>query len=159
MLLSVLGYSLLDLPSFFCVQQIMSLEEFEVNITQHCTVVTYDLGEAFFKLFEGGFLENGKLTVTAKAVRGHDNIQLLINIVGGIVLVCDRSLEVFEYPVYIEKKVTFILGQEDRELAEDLYTIERKSKTINIAQHVYDFVSLGVPMKKLHPRFCDNDAS
>jgi uncharacterized protein len=137
----------------------MSLKEFEVNIAQHCIVVTYDLGEAFFKLFEGEGLEKGQLTVTAKAARKHDNIQLLLNIVGAVVLVCDRSLEAFDYPIYIEKTVTFVLGQEDGELAADLYTIERKSETINIAQHIYDFVSLGVPMKKLHPRFCDNDAS
>jgi uncharacterized protein len=136
----------------------MSLKAFEIDITQHCAVVTYDLGEAFFKLFEESLLKKGKLTATVKVVRKHDDIQLLFNVVGVVALVCDRSLETFDYPICIEKKVTFRLGHEDEELAVDLYAMERKHATINIAQHIYDFVSLEVPMKNLHPRFRDKGA-
>jgi hypothetical protein len=37
--------------------------------------------------------------------------------------------------------------------------LEQRTTSINIAQHIYDFVSLEVPMKKLHPCFLNNDAS
>jgi hypothetical protein len=53
-------------------------------------------------------LEKGKLTVTVKSTRKRDNIQLLFNIAGVVGVVCDRSLEAFDYPICIEKKVTFI---------------------------------------------------
>jgi len=49
--------------------------------------------------------------------------------------------------------MSFRLGHENKELITELYTLEHKTATINIAQHIYDFVSLEVPMKKLHPRF------
>jgi uncharacterized metal-binding protein YceD (DUF177 family) len=29
--------------------------------------------------------------------------------------------------------------------------------TINIAQHIYDFIGISLPMKKLHPRFRNDD--
>ena len=29
--------------------------------------------------------------------------------------------------------------------------------TINIAQHIYDFIGISLPMKKLHPRFRNED--
>ncbi len=136
----------------------MFLKAFEVDITQPCTMLTYDLGETFFGLFEESLLEQGKLTAAVKVARKNSNIELLFSIVGIVVLVCDRSLATFDYPVHIEKKVTFRLGHEYKELAADLYMIERETVTINIAQHIYDFVNLEVPMKKLHPRFLNNDA-
>jgi uncharacterized metal-binding protein YceD (DUF177 family) len=67
-------------------------------------------------------------------------------------------LETFFYPVNIEKEVSFRLGHENKELTTELYMLEHKTAIINIAQHIYDFVSLEVPMKKLHPRFCSNGA-
>jgi len=135
----------------------MPFKAFEVNIAQPCGVLTYDLGAAFFKCFENSLLEKGKLTATVRVDKTYSYIRLFFAIVGTITLACDRSLEEFDYPVNVEKAVTFRLGRENKELTEDLYMIEQNIATINIAQHLYDFVSLAVPMKKLHPRFFNND--
>jgi uncharacterized metal-binding protein YceD (DUF177 family) len=137
----------------------VSLQAFEVDITQSHALLTYDLGEAFFGLFENSLLEKGNLTTTVKVKSKPGNVQLLFIIVGAAELVCDRSLEVFNDPIHIEKEVNFKLGHENKELAAELYLLEYRTTTINIAQHIYDFVSLEVPMKKLHPRFLNNDAS
>ncbi len=133
------------------------LQTFEVDIIQSHGVLTYDLGATFFGLFENSLLERGTLTATVEVNRKLSNIQLLFSILGTVALVCDRSLEAFDYPIHIEKEVNFKLGHENKELAAELYMLERQTSTINIAQHIYDFVSLEVPMKKLHPRFLNND--
>ncbi len=134
------------------------LKAFEVNIIQPPGVLTYNLGATFFELFENSLLNKGELTVMVKVDRKRSDIQLLLNIIGAVELVCDRSLETFLYPVNIEKEVSFRLGHENKELTTELYMLEHKTAIINIAQHIYDFVSLEVPMKKLHPRFCSNGA-
>jgi hypothetical protein len=126
----------------------VSLQAFEIDITQPHAVLTYNLEAAFFKLFENSILEKGKLTTTVKVNRKPGNIKLLFSIVGSVALV----------PIHIEKKVDFKLGHENKELAAELYLLEQRTTTINIAQHIYDFVSLEVPMKKLHPRFLNDDA-
>ena len=136
----------------------VSLQAFEIDITQPHAVLTYNLEAAFFMLFENSILEKGKLATTVKVDRKPGNIRLLFSIVGAVALVCDRSLEAFDYPIHIEKKVNFKLGHENKELAAELYLLEQRTTTINIAQHIYDFVSLEVPMKKLHPRFLNDDA-
>jgi uncharacterized metal-binding protein YceD (DUF177 family) len=137
----------------------MLLKAFEVDVVQSHRVLTYNLGAAFFMLFENSLLEKGELTVIVKVGRNHGNIQLLFSITGAVELTCDRSLEIFAYPVNIEKEVNFGLSHESEELATELYMVEHKTTTINIAQHIYDFVSLEVPMKKLHPRFLNNGTS
>jgi uncharacterized protein len=136
----------------------VSLQTFEVDIIQPRGVLTYELGATFFGLFENSLLEKGTLTTTVRVNRKPSNIQLLFSILGTVALVCDRSLEVFDYPIHIEKEVNFKLGHKNQELAAELYMLERQTSTINIAQHVYDFVSLEVPMKKLHPRLLNDGA-
>ncbi|MEM7055544.1 MAG: DUF177 domain-containing protein [Bacteroidota bacterium] len=113
----------------------------------------YRLDGAFFQLFETSLLEKGQLDVRIQLNKNSSRIQLLFEIKGEVELVCDRTLEQFNYPVCIEQVVHFRLGDENKELDVDCYMIEQKATAINVAQHIYDFVTLAVPMKKLHPRF------
>jgi uncharacterized metal-binding protein YceD (DUF177 family) len=32
-----------------------------------------------------------------------------------------------------------------------------ETQYINVAQHLYDYIGLAIPMKKLHPRFVEED--
>lgn len=131
----------------------MSLKAFDIDLVQPSGEWVYELGEEFWKLFENSLIEKGQLTVTVNSNKSPRNLQLLFNIQGEVELVCDRSLETFNYPVHVEKTVNLKPGPENKELDVDLYMIEEHTSVINIAQHLYDFVSLAIPMKKIHPRF------
>ncbi|MHA7877574.1 MAG: YceD family protein [Bacteroidota bacterium] len=137
----------------------MSLKEFEVDIVQPPDKITYELGADFFALFEHSLLEKGRVTATISISSQRSELRFLFSITGTIELLCDRSLEQFAYPVAIEEEVIFIYGHEDKALSAALYMLKPKTTMINIAQHIYDFVSLAIPMKKLHPRFAEIDLS
>ena len=128
-------------------------KEFDIDITRPQAARSYSLVDHFFSLFDHSPLKQGNLAVQVHTRRQLRHIQLLFNISGTVRLVCDRSLESFDYPICIEKEVNFKLGNAHKELAIDLYMLEQQASTINIAQHIYDFVVLAVPMKKLHPQF------
>jgi uncharacterized metal-binding protein YceD (DUF177 family) len=117
--------------------------------------VAYQLDDAFLKLFEGSLLERGKLNVDIKLEKTPRHIQVLFSIQGEVELSCDRTLELFNYPINIERVVHFKIGDEDKELGIDMYMIERQVSSIQIAQHIYDFVNLAIPMKRLHPQLSD----
>jgi uncharacterized metal-binding protein YceD (DUF177 family) len=117
----------------------------------------YQLGDDFFKLFEGSLLETGNLNVDVKLDKTSRHIQLSFSIQGEVELSCDRTLELFNYPISIEQIVHFKIGDENKELDIDLYMIDRQASSIQIAQHIYDFVNLAVPMKRLHPRLTDEE--
>jgi uncharacterized protein len=115
--------------------------------------VVYHLDNHFFQRFENSLLEQGNVEVSIKLDKTIRHIQVLFAIEGKVVLTCDRSLEQFDYPIFLERLVYFKLGPENKELDLDLYMIEETSSFIDLAQHIYDFVTLAVPMKKIHPRF------
>jgi uncharacterized metal-binding protein YceD (DUF177 family) len=58
-------------------------------------------------------------------------------------------------PLDIERVLLVRFGPEDLEMDENVLQIVPETQFINIAQHLYDFIGLAVPMKKLHPRFIE----
>jgi uncharacterized metal-binding protein YceD (DUF177 family) len=129
-------------------------ESFDIDIVQpRRGTVTYELGVGFFALFQDGLLEEGTLTITSDFIIDTSKVKVLFAIVGTVVLTCDRSLEKFDHPINLTKEVNFEFGDESKELDTDFYMLAQKDKVINLAQHIYDFISLEIPIKRLHPRF------
>ena len=135
--------------SLFSNQEV-SLKAFDIDLIQSDGVLVYKLETDFWKLFESSLIEKGTLTATVSVIKSSRSIRLLFTIQGKVLLVCDRSLEAFDYPIQLEKAVDFKWGHENKELDADLYMLEEHACTLNIAQHLYDFISLAIPMKKIH---------
>ena len=117
----------------------------------------FEFDSAFFGLFEDSVIENGKGTVKVDIERTPALITLNFHLNGEIELVCDRSLDTFVYPINEINKVRIKYGDHWEELSEELYLIPTDTQKIDVGQFVYEFISLAIPMKKLHPRFQDDD--
>lgn len=117
----------------------------------------FELDDRFFQLFEQSLVNGGNL----KARVTLDKSELLLNftfhIVGTVKLTCDRSLDEFDYPIDTTQTLHVRFGEEETELDENVLQIRHDAQKINIAQHLFDFIGLAVPMKKLHPRFAEED--
>jgi uncharacterized protein len=72
-------------------------------------------------------------------------------------LICDRSLEPFDYPIKNHHKMVFKYGEEDQELTDEIVVINREAVSLEVGQYIYEFIALAIPMKKLHPKFKDEE--
>jgi uncharacterized metal-binding protein YceD (DUF177 family) len=117
----------------------------------------YKMDDLFFQLFEGGLIERGNCNVILDLEKSSGVLTLNFSITGTLELTCDRTLEPFPEPIHLQERVFYKFGEEEKELADDVMVIPHGTATINIAHHIYDFISLSVPMKKLHPRFRSNE--
>ena len=117
----------------------------------------FEFDSAFFGLFEDSVIENGKGTVKIDLDRTPTLITLNFHLIGEIELVCDRSLDTFMYPIDETQEVRIKYGDHWEELSEELLLIPTNTQKVDVGQFVYEFVSLAIPMKKLHPRFADDD--
>lgn len=74
-------------------------------------------------------------------------------------LVCDRSLEPFLYPVEEDFEVLFKVDVQEETEDEDgaVRRFNFTSNTINIEDEVRDTILLSLPIKKLHPKYFDED--
>ena len=116
--------------------------------------VDFSIGDAFFQQVEGNdLLEKGNLTARVKIDKGANLIELTFHIVGKVTLVCDRSLETFEHPLDFTEKMIYKFGSEVKEIDESVMMITRDTPSINVAQLIYEFILLALPLKKIHPDY------
>ncbi len=99
----------------------------------------------------------GKLTADVSLQKSESMIQMIFKVEGTIELTCDRSLDLFDQPISFENTMIYKFGDEEKELSEDVMIILNDTQTINIADLLFEFIGLQVPMKKLHPRFQEDD--
>ncbi len=118
----------------------------------------YVVDDAFFALFENSLVQVGKCEVGITINKTETMLVCDFDISGSIQLTCDRSLELFDYLVQSTEKIIFKYGDEAKELSDEVIIIPRELATLNLAQYIYEFIGLCVPMKKLHPRFVEASA-
>lgn len=116
-----------------------------------------EVDEEFFDIFEDSFVDKGKGKIKIELDKSEMMIQVLIKGKGDIELVCDRSLDNFDHPFDFAEKIIFKYGEEADEIDDGLYIITKGTQKINLAKEIYDYIGLSIPMKKLHPRFQEEE--
>ena len=76
---------------------------------------------------------------------------------GNAHLVCDRSLEPFDYPMNIDQLVLFKYGQEEKELSDEIVLITHEQVSLDVGQFMYELIGVALPMKRLHPKFAKDN--
>lgn len=113
----------------------------------------FEIKDEFFELFENEIVDKGNLQVNVSLTKSETMIEMDFGISGTVELTCDRSLDLFDFPIEAQRTMRYRLGDETQELSEELMVIPRDSQIINIASLLFEFIGLEIPMKKLHPRF------
>ncbi len=113
----------------------------------------FELGAAFFEAYGKGGSEGGAFRAHLVLDKRETFIDALFTITGNAALVCDRSLEPFDFPVDVQAKMVFKYGEEPGEVNEELTIIAYDQASLDVGQLMYEYILLALPMKRLHPRF------
>jgi len=135
-------------------------KEFSINIlglSKSVHLFDFELNEGFFKQYGQEVVANGKFTARVSLDKRETFIEADFNITGNAFLVCDRSLEEFDFPLTIQKRVVFKYGEEPKEISDEIIIITKDQDQLDVGQLMYEFIVLQIPMKRLHPRFKDEE--
>lgn len=113
----------------------------------------FELDRAFFVQFEQNLVQDGNLHADVALTKTDRLITLDFHITGTVRLICDRSLDEFDQPLDITEQLLVRYGDRELELDDNVLQITPETQTLPIAQHLFDYIGLALPMKKLHPRF------
>ncbi|SOE22342.1 Uncharacterized metal-binding protein YceD, DUF177 family [Spirosomataceae bacterium TFI 002] len=118
----------------------------------------FEGGDSLFKAFQEEDAYDGDFV--AKVILDKNSTMLVLNfeINATLNLVCDRSLEPYSETFNITEKYIFKFGDEAEVVSDDMEVILYGASEINIAQHIFDFIALAVPIKKLHPSLRSSDS-
>jgi len=136
----------------------MRAADFKVNIvglSQRAHPFEYAFSDDFFSLYGKDLLESGQFEAKVTLDKRETLIEADFSIRGNARLVCDRSLEPFEEPMDIHRRILFKYGAEEQELSEEIVLITRDQATLDVGHYLYELITVNLPMKRLHPRFRD----
>ena len=113
----------------------------------------YEIDERFFAAMQDSLVEKGTLKVIVELQKSDNMIVMQFDIKGEITLLCDRSLEEFQFPIDAQNTLVFKFGESFKEVSDELIVLATGTATINLFQYIYEFIAVQVPFKKLHPKF------
>ena len=113
--------------------------------------------KAFFAALEQDLIQSGTIQTHVLLDKSETMIRLDFHITGTVEQTCDRSLDEYDEPVDTRHTMLLKFGDHNEELSDEIELIERNTATINVARYIFEFISLSLPMKRLHPRFRDED--
>ncbi|GAB3797757.1 DUF177 domain-containing protein [Spirosoma humi] len=112
---------------------------------------------SFFAALDQELIKTGNVETHVVLEKSETMIRLDFHIVGTVEQTCDRSLDEYDEPVDTRQTMLLKFGDHNEELSDEIELIERNTATINVARYIFEFLSLSLPMKRLHPRFRDED--
>lgn len=140
----------------FLIKNVKALQKYNINIFGlENKQYVYELGgdNAFFEALEQSLIEKGRFKAVVSLDKSATMLQMKFDITGVVELTCDRSLDVFDESFSVSKRMIFKFGDHSEELTDEIELINWDTATINVAHHIFDFIGLAIPIKKLHPRF------
>ena len=130
-----------------------NIDIFKLGDKQHR--YEFESGDSFFADFEQDLLQKGHFRTELLLDKSATLLHLHFRVAGSVELVCDRSLEPFDHPVEINQSLILKYGEENRELTDEIEVIARDTPRINVAQYIFEYIGLSLPMKKIHPSLRD----
>ncbi|GAB3952888.1 DUF177 domain-containing protein [Spirosoma harenae] len=113
--------------------------------------------DAFFAALDQDLISKGTVHTHLLLDKSETMIRLDFQITGTVEQTCDRSLDEYDEPVDTRQTMLLKFGDHNEELTDEIELIERNTATINVARYIFEFISLSLPMKRLHPRFRDEE--
>ena len=121
----------------------------------------FDINETFFSLFEHSPVKNGEIKVRIEYDKRPEVTNIRFDINGTILTPCDRCLTEIHLPVSGSYPM-LVKEEEDTKDDVDVIYITSSLRKLNVAQFIYEFVLLSVPIIKTYncddekPRPCDD---
>jgi uncharacterized metal-binding protein YceD (DUF177 family) len=128
-----------------------NIDIFKLSNATHDYV--FEVDSSFFEEFEESLASDGRANVIVKLRKSETMIETNIQVKGSVKVTCDRSLEDYDHHLDTNDDIIFKYGDEWKELSDEIVTIPNGEQRINLAQYIYEFIGLAIPMKRLHPRF------
>ena len=119
----------------------------------------FEMGDSFFKHYGSEIVPGGQFTAEVVLNKHETFIEADFKIKGTAHLTCDRSLEPFDLSIHADKKIVFKYGQEEGEINDEIVIISHDRPSLELGQYLYEFIGLEIPIKKLHPKFRDEENS
>lgn len=115
----------------------------------------FDLDQRFFEQFEQSEITQGRVKVHVELEKKAGTMTLRFALSGDVDVVCDRCLTPFRAPFETSQRMFLKPGDEPGEVNDEVVVIARDAHEVDVAQWLYEFIVLALPVQRIHPDGAD----
>lgn len=121
----------------------------------------YDVDSSFFSMYEKSPISDATLQVKLNFDKKDSFFMLNFQVDGTINLPCDRCNENFDYELNADFEVIVKFEEIEKGLVDeaDVIYIARTETSLNIADLIYDYTLVNIPMQVFHPKDKDGNST
>jgi uncharacterized protein len=119
----------------------------------------FEIGKEFFEQFEESEVKEGSLVANIEMDKRSSHSDLTIRISGNVKICCDRCLEMFFHPVVCENRLLVKFGKTVEDIDPDILSLPVGEHELDLQQHIYEFILLALPIKRVHPNDKDGKST
>ncbi|WP_068474064.1 YceD family protein [Saccharicrinis aurantiacus] len=118
----------------------------------------YSVDSSFFKEINDSVVENGDFKVEVTLLKKSQMLQLDFSIEGKVNSICDNCLAALTVPVSFEGTIYVKFGAIYDEPSEEIIILPHEEHEINLAQLIYEFIVVSLPLRSVHSNETDDDS-
>ncbi len=111
----------------------------------------YVIDDGFFKDRDYSEVQHARINTRVKLSKETNLLVFDVKMEGTINVMCDRCGDPFDLPVWGENKLIVSLTNDRFENGDDIVSIPLDSSEIDISQFLYEYVSMLLPQRRVHP--------
>jgi len=112
----------------------------------------FEIDNLFFAHFEERLVDIGEVVIKVILEKRSTFLKLDLVIEGWLELTCDRCLDNYRQSIKNEAELFVKFGENEFEENENVIWVLPEEHVINLAQTIYEYVSLSIPLRHIHPK-------
>ena len=117
----------------------------------------FTIDDKFFEHFEESLVEVGAVKVEVQLEKRSAFLKLHLHLKGWVEINCDNCLEDYHQNIEIETEQFVKFGEETEfDDGDNVIWVLPEEHAINLAQIIYEYIILSIPLKHVHPDSSDD---
>lgn len=112
---------------------------------------SFEIGKSFFEQLDSSEIKDAKLKVKLTLQKKPTMLMANFEIAGKVKVMCDLCTDDFDQPIKGTGDLIYKFGEEDLD-DENVITIYPHETEIDVAQPIYEFTYLLLPVRRIHPK-------
>ena len=112
----------------------------------------FGIDNTFFEHFEESLVDNGDVTIKVALEKRSAFIKIHFEIKGWLELTCDRCMDNYQQKVNGEAEFFVKFGEKEFDEGENIIWVLPEEHFISLTQPIYEYVSLSIPLRHVHPK-------
>lgn len=110
----------------------------------------YNIDKTFFDNFEFSEISKSDINIDLDLEKQSSLMILHFSINGEVEVMCDTCGDDFMLPVSFKDRIIVKFGNEEIDQSDEIWEIPHHEHQINVAELIYEFVHLALPVRRVH---------